>query len=233
MVELNTSAYVEPILDDIVVPIELDTASPISAKLMEHDCSDLRVWDDDYVTPLSFWLEPDTCNSSATKLWVYFAALNTTADAATIFLSYGLQTEAPSMNGEAVFRFMDGKGRRWGTDSVQTSGAWSYVEFGTDTSASEFGVYDGYFNFRGEHKYTSMPRTLRPVASNESVTVRARYTIPSSYDAGEATAQSRSSATYVMYISKVSNLGKVQWGKLSTKVNHCRPLSITLELGVS
>ena len=202
VVQLNTSFWgsAEVLHDDIVVTVELDTAGPIAAKLMETDCSDIRVWDDNYVTALPFWMEPGTCNSTATTLWVAFTTLNVTGDSRMFYLSYGLHTSTPTMNGEAVFLFMDGMGRRWGTDGVRTSGAWSYSEYGTSSSHSQMAISEDHFKFRGDQEYTAMPRTLNPIGTNNSrgVKVRAKYSVPS-----EAVNSSR--ATYVMYVSESSS----------------------------
>lgn len=201
VVHLNTSSWGSAaglLQSDIVVSVELNTAEPIAAKLMETDCSDLRVWDDTYVTALPYWMEPGTCNSATTTLWVAFAALNVTGDSTTFYLSYGLRTTTPTMNGEAVFRFMDGQGHRWGKNELRDSGAaWSYTQHGSSNSHAQFAYSDGYFKFRGDQEYTNMPRTLNAVgtSNDESVTVRAKYSAPAQ----------DTSLTYVMYISKNSS----------------------------
>ncbi|MDX1611005.1 MAG: DUF2341 domain-containing protein, partial [Candidatus Thermoplasmatota archaeon] len=63
-----TNPNAEP-LTGFQVPIELDTASAITAGEMESDCSDIRFTDADGSTVIPHWLE-DGCNTGATQFWV-------------------------------------------------------------------------------------------------------------------------------------------------------------------
>ena len=67
-------------LTDYQVPIYLNTATLISGSKMKSDCSDIRVVDASG-NSLSYWIASaptaDTCNQTATKLWVKLSSLPT------------------------------------------------------------------------------------------------------------------------------------------------------------
>jgi|GEM_PF-2875438 len=52
------------------VPVTIDTQSLIAAGKMRADCGDIRVIDSDNKTLLSYFVEPGTCNTQATRIWV-------------------------------------------------------------------------------------------------------------------------------------------------------------------
>ena len=55
-------------LSNYDVLIEIDTASLVTAGKMQADCDDLRVTDDDMITPLNYWIEGG-CNTGSTQVW--------------------------------------------------------------------------------------------------------------------------------------------------------------------
>jgi hypothetical protein len=69
------------------VKIQLDTRSLISAGKMRSDCGDLRVVDSDDATQLPYWVEPNTCNSQSTIIWVRVPSIP--AGTKTIYIYYG------------------------------------------------------------------------------------------------------------------------------------------------
>ncbi len=70
------------------VSITLDTRSLISQGKLRADCADLRVLDTNLSTPLPFWIEEGTCNTTSTRIWVRvpFIRYNSTK---TIYIVYG------------------------------------------------------------------------------------------------------------------------------------------------
>jgi hypothetical protein len=89
-------------LRDYQILVALDTASLISAGKMRSDCGDIRLADSDGTTLLSYWIEPNTCNTNATRIWVKVPSIpaNTTK---TIYMYYGNPTASTASDAEAVF----------------------------------------------------------------------------------------------------------------------------------
>jgi len=93
---------------DYQVPLTINTASLIAASKMKNDCSDFVIKDTDGTTLLNYYLEPSTCATSATKIWV---KLNLQASpwVKTITLSSGSGTNflATYNKPELIFDFFD------------------------------------------------------------------------------------------------------------------------------
>jgi hypothetical protein len=101
------------------VKIYLDTRSLISAGKMRSDCGDIRVVDSDDATQLPYWVEPNTCNSQSTIIWVKVPSIP--AGSKTIYIYYGnpsatSQSDVSSVffavipNLQALFRLDEGLG---------------------------------------------------------------------------------------------------------------------------
>ncbi len=74
-------------LNNYKTKLTIDTASLISSNKMQSDCRDLRVRDSDGYTPLDYFIEDGTCNTSETKVWIQ---PDTLADGANDFyIHYG------------------------------------------------------------------------------------------------------------------------------------------------
>jgi hypothetical protein len=54
---------------DYQIPITINTASLIAAGKVKSDCSDLMLTTSTH-TPTNFWIEPNTCNTFSTKIWI-------------------------------------------------------------------------------------------------------------------------------------------------------------------
>jgi hypothetical protein len=80
----------------------VDTASLISASKMRSDCGDVRFTDSDAATLLSYWIEPDTCNTATTRIWVRVPSIPASSTR-TIYMYYGNPTATSASNGTAVF----------------------------------------------------------------------------------------------------------------------------------
>jgi hypothetical protein len=84
-------------LRDYQVLVTLDTLSLISAGKMRPDCGDIRFIDSNGTTLLSYWIEPNTCNTHNTKIWVK-VPLIPGGSTKTIYLYYGNPTATPISN---------------------------------------------------------------------------------------------------------------------------------------
>ncbi|MCW1312841.1 MAG: DUF2341 domain-containing protein, partial [Candidatus Parvarchaeota archaeon] len=72
---------------------------------MRSDCSDIRFTDSDGVTLLNYWIEPGTCNTTNTKIWV---KVNLTAFSnKTIYLYYGNPKAISMSYCDSVFLICD------------------------------------------------------------------------------------------------------------------------------
>jgi uncharacterized repeat protein (TIGR01451 family) len=77
---------------------------------MQIDCGDLRVTAEDGTTPLDYWIEDNTCNTTDTHIWVKVPTIEATPTDTIINIQYsgdpngGLTTTA---NGDNVFDFFD------------------------------------------------------------------------------------------------------------------------------
>lgn len=67
------------------VPVLMNTATLITAGKMKAACADLR-FSADGVTALPFWIEPGTCNTVSTKIWI---KTNLAATAPSLYAYYG------------------------------------------------------------------------------------------------------------------------------------------------
>jgi len=112
----------------------LNTASLISASKMRSDCGDLRVTDSDGATLLPYWIEPGTCNTASTAVWVNVTNIPASGTK-TIFIYYGNSTQTSVANPSAVFIFFDNF-----SSDPNTNGKWVVYRYAGDAS-NEF-VWD-------------------------------------------------------------------------------------------
>lgn len=89
-------------LSNYPVLITLDTASLISAGKMRSDCGDIRFTDTDGTTQLSYWIEPNTCNTQNTKIWVK-VPLIPGGSTKMIYVYYGNPSATSVSSSAAVF----------------------------------------------------------------------------------------------------------------------------------
>ncbi len=65
----------------------IDTSSLISAGKLQTSCNDLRVTGTDGVSLFAYWIEPGTCNTSSTKVWIKIS--NIAVNGTTVYVYYG------------------------------------------------------------------------------------------------------------------------------------------------
>jgi hypothetical protein len=87
------------------VQVTLDTQALIATGKMRADGGDLRFTDSDGLTNLSYWVDPSTLNTNATKIWVKVPDITNGKE--NIFLNYGNSYLTSQSSGKDVFSFFD------------------------------------------------------------------------------------------------------------------------------
>jgi len=82
----------------------IGTETEKSSGKMRSDCGDMRFGDSDY-NGYPYWIEPGTCNSANTRIWVNVTTLP--AGSKTIYMFYGNPAATSVSNGTEVFLFFD------------------------------------------------------------------------------------------------------------------------------
>jgi len=98
---LNSNA-----LTDYQVLVVVDTASLISAGKLQDTCADIRFTDSDGTTLLNYWIEPGTCNTPSTRIWVKVPSIPASSTK-TIYLYYGNSTVGSVSNPKATLVLYD------------------------------------------------------------------------------------------------------------------------------
>ena len=93
-------------LTDYQVLITMNTAALIAGGKMRSDCGDIRVTDSDECTALSYWIEPQTINTTATNIWVKVPTIPANSTK-TIYIYYGNASASSLSNGDNTFMFFD------------------------------------------------------------------------------------------------------------------------------
>jgi|GEM_PF-473423 len=112
------SAYVKPItinsasaLTNYQSSFTFDSTGLISAGKMRSDCGDIRITSNNGTVPyssetqLNYWIEPNSCNTGLTKVWVKVPSLSIGNN--TIYLNYGDLRLTSASNGDNTFVFFD------------------------------------------------------------------------------------------------------------------------------
>jgi len=88
-------------LTNYQVSFTINTSELISAGKMRSDCGDIRLYDTDGTTELSYWVE-DGCNSTSTKVWVKVPDIAANS-IKIIYLQYGELDLTSKSNGKNTF----------------------------------------------------------------------------------------------------------------------------------
>ncbi|MDD4902026.1 MAG: DUF2341 domain-containing protein [Patescibacteria group bacterium] len=113
-------------LTDFQVPVTIDTATLIAAGKMNSDCSDIAFADSNRYSDTSelyYFLEPNTCNRSYTKVWVKIPLITGNK---TIYLYYGNSAAASYSSGANTFVYFND----FETSNDFTSGSLSLARIG-------------------------------------------------------------------------------------------------------
>jgi hypothetical protein len=107
--------------------IIVNTKKYILSGMMRTDCGDIR-FSDEKGNSLSYWIQPNTCNTNETIIWVkvpYLPSNSTTM----IYMLYGNPSATDESNGNEVFLFFDNfsgtslNTKRWSTIFEPSSNA--------------------------------------------------------------------------------------------------------------
>lgn len=110
-------------LSDYQVLVTLNTQTLISQGKMRADCGDIRVTDNNG-SQLSYWVEPNTCNTATTKIWVKVPKIPGSGTT-TIYVYYGNLTATSQSNGLATFVDFDDFSTNTLSNYVQIDTGWS------------------------------------------------------------------------------------------------------------
>ena len=125
------------------VQLTVDTATLITNSKMLSSCNDLRVTSN-VGKLLPYWIEPTTCNTSATKIWVKVDSIPTTNG--EIYIYYG-NPSAPSANYKTTSVFLDDIGGlvgAWNMDEATNSWNGTSGEVKDSSGNSNNGTGTGY-----------------------------------------------------------------------------------------
>ncbi|MCD6166783.1 DUF2341 domain-containing protein, partial [bacterium] len=156
--EITISGSTED-LTDYQISLTLDTQSLISQGKMRSDCGDIRVGDSTGKV-LNYWIEPNTCNTTSTKIWVKVPSIPTSGT--TIYLYYGNSSVSSESNAQNTFiRIIDGVVGNWHFD--EGSGSTAYDSSGNDndgtlTNGPQWvdGKYGKALSFDGSDDYVDI-----------------------------------------------------------------------------
>ncbi|MEM1725110.1 MAG: DUF2341 domain-containing protein, partial [Thermoplasmata archaeon] len=84
----------------------IDTKTLIEKGLMKQDCADIRVTDSDGRTLLKFWVQPDTCYTNSTLIYVRLPEVKG-GERKRIYIYFGNNKAESASNGYEVFDFFD------------------------------------------------------------------------------------------------------------------------------
>jgi len=87
------------------VSVTINTSALISAGKMRSDCDDARFFDSNNSDPLDYWIETDTCDTTATIFWVEIPTIPTSGK--TIYMYYGNPSAERVSDGELTFIWFD------------------------------------------------------------------------------------------------------------------------------
>ncbi len=106
--------------------LSVDTATMVTASKLQSSCADIRITDAGGKS-LPFWIEPTTCNTSATKIWVKVPSIPT--GGANVYLYYGnpSATAATWTTGDVFIKDMTGTAAAWALDDTTTTQSYSNV----------------------------------------------------------------------------------------------------------
>ncbi|MDD4412748.1 MAG: DUF2341 domain-containing protein [Patescibacteria group bacterium] len=138
-------------LNNYQIPIYINTAQLISDSKMASDCNDIRVVDvNGNVLPTWIATAPtaNSCNHTATKLWVKLSLLPVTGT--SLYIYYGNNEAAAVSNGQDVFSiFADF------TSGSSLPSGWTKTDIGTAGSATVGGGVLSISNVYGEDVWQS------------------------------------------------------------------------------
>ena len=120
---------------DFQVMITLDSATLITANKVQSDCDDIRITDINGKL-IPHWIEPSTCNTSATKIWTKVPSITT--NGATLYLYYGNSAiNSTSLTTDTFIREISGVQGAWDMDEASANTCTGGVNDSCDSSGND------------------------------------------------------------------------------------------------
>jgi len=128
---------------DFQVQITIDTASLITASKMQSDCDDLRITDiNGKVLPQ--WIEPNTCNTSETMVWVKVPTVHSSGT--DLYAYYGNPSASAAASGtDNVFiRDMDSAVAAWPMQETDANQSYAQAKHPSDDEGRDIVINGGF-----------------------------------------------------------------------------------------
>lgn len=111
---------------DFQSDITINTSTLISAGKLQASCQDIRFTDQSGKV-LPYWIEPTTCNTATTKIWIKVPTITTSG--ADIYFYYGnVSATSPNYEAQDVFiRDLESAAVSWPLDDTTTTQSYSRV----------------------------------------------------------------------------------------------------------
>ncbi|MEM3407886.1 MAG: DUF2341 domain-containing protein, partial [Nitrososphaerota archaeon] len=201
-------------LTDFQILVIFDSSELISKSKMKPDCSDIRFYDSDGSTELSFWLE-DGCNTNETKVWVRVPEIYPHSTK-IIYLKYDNTSESAS-NPYTTFDFFDDfdgnmlNSSKW--YSQNSSGGNFIVDSGklilsTQSPNDYIWIHslDKFNNFSWLEIKTlnSLGQPTFGIGYTNSTTLNPSYNLPQGYTADWRFASNINSPVYAIWLPKTN-----------------------------
>ncbi|MCR9143968.1 MAG: DUF2341 domain-containing protein [bacterium] len=152
-------------VDDVQVLIELDTTNLIADQKLSLQGDDFLITDEDGLTPLPYYVEAESLNSRATKIWARVPGLRA-GESKQIFLHYGNpETPARSSAQETFVRVVDGIAAAYSFDSITKARIFDESGNGNEGLAGggpiyTAGVFENALEFDGVNDYVDVGNTV-------------------------------------------------------------------------
>jgi len=147
-------------LSNYTIKLTVDTATPISQGKMRSDAGDIRFFDSDSSTLLSYWIESGI-NTASTVIWVKIPSIPAQSSK-TIYMVYGNPSLTSASSGSSTFLFFDDFSTYTQGASISGQGGWqysadsssSYATVTTYSSRTAVHIYDASGSLAVSHSYT-------------------------------------------------------------------------------
>ncbi len=123
------------------IQLTIDTATLVTAGKLQSDCDDLRFTDQGGKS-LSYWLEPNTCNTATTLVWVKVPSIPTSG--ADVYYYYGNPTASSESTTQKTFiSEINGAAAAWPLDDTTTTQSYARVTNPAVSSGRELIINGG------------------------------------------------------------------------------------------
>lgn len=195
------------------VQLTLDTATLITAGKLQSNCNDLRITDSDAATVLPFWIEPTTCNTSSTKVWVKVPSISTSGT--TLYFYYGHDTATSGQAATTSVFIQEISGVMYAYNFDETTGTTVIDSSGSGANGTLSGTvlrcnywFNGCYWFNGIN--TSIQVNANPPTGTADRTI-GMWVAPYSGNNRSFFGYGASSSTNLLDLMEISNLVGIHW----------------------